>query len=382
MQPVIIMGTGIAGYSVAREFRKLDKETPLIILTEDDGCSYYKPVLSNALTSNKTPETIPLADAQQMSVQLNADIRPFTAVADCNPDDRTITVGNETIGYRKLVFAVGADPIQVPIDGDAADRILSVNNLTDYRRFRKAIENAQTIVIMGAGLIGCEFANDLPAAGIHVHVIDPAPFLLNRFLPEQAARALQRKLSEIGVEWHLDCVVESVGHDDDRLRIGLSDERTIEADAVLSAIGLRPRTRLAADCGLAVNRGIVVDAYLRTSDPNTYALGDCAEVEGLVLPFVMPIMHAARALAKTLAAEPTKVTYPAMPVAVKTTHYPAVVAPPKPGIEGDWEICEKDDGIEALFYDSERTLQGFALTGSAVSQKNAFAKALPPVLVP
>jgi rubredoxin---NAD+ reductase len=382
MQPVIIIGTGIAGYSVAREFRKLDKETPLIILTEDDGCSYYKPVLSNALTSNKTPETIPLADAQQMGVQLNADIRPFTPVAGCNPDDRTIVVGNETIDYQHLVFAVGADPIHVPTGGDAADRIFSVNNLADYRRFRAAIEEARTIAIMGAGLIGCEFANDLPKAGIEVHVIDPAPFPLNRFLPERAARTLQTKLSEIGVEWHLDCVVESVDHDDERLRVSLSAKRAIEADAVLSAIGLRPRTRLASACGLAVNRGIVVDAHLRTSDPNIYALGDCAEVEGLVLPFVMPIMHAARALAKTLAGEPTKVTYPAMPVVVKTTYYPVVVAPPKPGIEGDWKIREQEDGIEALFYDHEKTLQGFALTGSAVSQKNALAKALPPVLVP
>jgi len=382
MQPVIIIGTGIAGYSVAREFRKLDKETPLILLTEDDGCSYYKPVLSNALTVNKTPETIPLADARQMSVQLNADIRPLTPVAGCNPDDRTIIVGDETIGYRHLVLAVGADPIQVPIGGDAADRIFSVNNLTDYRRFRTAIEEARTVAIMGAGLIGCEFANDLPTAGIQVHVIDPAPFPLNRFLPERAARALQTKLSEIGVEWHLDCVVKSVDHDDDRFRIRLSDERTIEADVVLSAIGLRPRVPLAAECGLAVNRGIVVDPYLQTSDPNIHALGDCAEVEGLVLPFVMPIMHAARTLAKTLAGEPTKVAYPAMPVVVKTTHYPVVVAPPKPGIEGDWKIREQDDGIEALFYDHETTLQGFALTGSAVSQKNRLAKKLPPILVP
>ena len=108
----------------------------------------------------------------------------------------------------------------------------------------------------------------------------------------------------------------------------LSDHRVLSVDAVLSSVGLRPRTGLAERAGIAVKRGIVVDRYLATNAPDVYALGDCAEVEGLVLPFVMPIMHAARALAKTLCGEPTRLTYPAMPIVVKTTAYPVVVAPP------------------------------------------------------
>lgn len=380
MTPIVIIGTGIAGYSVAREFRKHDKHRPLILLTEDEGSSYYKPVLSNALTSGKTPEAIPLADAGTMSGQLNAEVRPFTTVLRCDPKEQVIEVDGKALAFEKLVLAMGADPIHVPIGGDGQDRLFSVNNLIDYRRFREAISGARTVAVMGAGLIGCEFANDLHAAKIKAHLVDPAPYPLNRFVPESIGRALQAKLASLGVEWSLGTVVQSVESYDNRLRIHLSNQRSFTADAVLSAIGLRPRVKLAADCGLAVNHGILVDQYLRTSDGNIFALGDCAEVEGLVLPFVMPISHAARALAKTLSGQATRVNYPPMPVVVKTTDYPIVVAPPKSGVQGNWDIQSQDDGITALFYDDSQALQGFALSGSAVAQKNALAKALPPVL--
>jgi rubredoxin-NAD+ reductase len=124
----------------------------------------------------------------------------------------------------------------------------------------------------------------------------------------------------------------------------------------------------------------VVDKFLQTSVPDHYALGDCAEVEGLILPFIMPIMHAARALAKTLAGEATAVSYPAMPVVVKTTSYPIVLAPPAAGVAGDWEIETTADGVQALYYGRDRSLQGFALGGSSTSAKNNLAKLLPHTL--
>ena len=100
----------------------------------------------------------------------------------------------------------------------------------------------------------------------------------------------------------------------------------------------------------------------------------------MTLPFVMPIMHAARALAKTLTDSPTPVSYPAMPVVVKTPAIPTVVAPPLPGIQGEWRVELVEDGIKALFTDATGTLAGFALTGSAVAEKNALAQKIPPWL--
>jgi rubredoxin-NAD+ reductase len=146
---------------------------------------------------------------------------------------------------------------------------------------------------------------------------------------------------------------------------------TVETDIVLSAIGLRPRTALAISAGLTTGRGIAVDRFLRTSAAHIYALGDCAEVEGLVLPFVTPIMHAARALALTLSGTPSALTYPAMPITVKTSACPTVVAPRPAGTQGEWQVTESSDGVRALYLDNVGKLLGFALNGKDVKDSQA-----------
>ena len=122
----------------------------------------------------------------------------------------------------------------------------------------------------------------------------------------------------------------------------------------------------------------MVDRHLQTSDADIFALGDCAEVNGLHLPYIMPIMQCARALAKTLTGTPTQVTYPAMPVAIKTPACPLVVAPPPAIHEPDWCYSETEDGIKALCYSNDN-LVGFALAGDSVREKQSLARSLPPV---
>ena len=187
-------------------------------------------------------------------------------------------------------------------------------------------------------------------------------------------------MTRIGIEWRLGVVADEVNHKDSGYRILLSDGDSIDADIVLSAIGLRPKIQLANQAGLKINRGIVVDRILQTSARDIYALGDCMEVDGLVMPFVMPIMHCSRALAKTLAREPTRLHYPAMPVAVKTPAHPVVVSPPLPETSGYWQITEVNDGIRAEFRDDNNHLLGFALTGSATKDRQLLTNELPPLL--
>ncbi|MBP6355469.1 MAG: FAD-dependent oxidoreductase, partial [Nitrosomonas sp.] len=152
------------------------------------------------------------------------------------------------------------------------------------------------------------------------------------------------------------------------------------SDIVLSAVGLRPRTQLAEAAGIQINRGILVNRLLQTQCLNIYALGDCAEVEGKILPFVMPITHAARALAATLAGNPTPVVYPAMPVMVKTPACPTVVSPPDLGAIGEWQVETDEDGVKALFKDEAGNLLGFALLGVATKEKNNLTPQLPFIL--
>lgn len=379
MEPIIIVGSGLAGYTLARELRKLDAETPLAIVSADDGRFYSKPMLSNALAAGKSADALATADAARMAEQLNAEIATHARVEAIDPAARSIVVDGRPRRYRKLALALGADPVRPQLEGDGAAEVLSVNDLSDYARFRRAVEGKSRVAILGGGLIGCEFANDLVAAGYRVDLIHPAAHPLERLLPAPAGEALRDALARAGVSWHLNAGGARVDKTEGGYRLTLSDGATLEAEAVLSAIGLRPRTALAREAGIDTGRGIRVDRGLRTSAPDVYALGDCAEVEGLLLPFVMPLMQAARALAKTLAGTPAEVAYPAMPVVVKTPACPVAVAPP-PACDGEWRIEREAEGICALFHDAEGRLRGFALTGAAAARRSALAQQLPAVL--
>jgi len=379
--PLIIIGTGLAGYNLAREWRKLDKDSPLTMVTQDDGAFYSKPMLSNALAKQKTAAELPMGTAEKMAADLNAHILTHTVLTQIDAANSSITLDNgQILTYSDLVLALGASAIIHPVDGDAADHVFTVNDLASYSRFRQAILDKRHITILGPGLIGCEFANDLLQAGYQVSLVGPSSQPLDRLLPTAASNAIMSALTAEGVDWQLGTTCRAVHHHEDRLRLHLDNGVQLHTDIVLSAVGLQPNTALARQAGIQVNRGIRVDRFLQSSAAHIYALGDCAEVEGLVLPYVMPLMNSARALARTLNGERSIVNYPAMPVVVKTPIHPIVVSPPSSEQVGEWRIDSNTDGIMACFYAEDERLLGFALTGRRVSEKQRLSKLLPPVL--
>lgn len=378
--PLVIIGTGLAGYNLAREFRKLDSETPLLLITADDGRSYSKPMLSTGFAMNKDADALGMTVAGPMAIQLNAEIRTHTRVTRLEPEKQRIWIGNEPVPYRDLVIAWGAQTINVPVAGDAQDAIFPINDLLDYGRFREAAQGKRRVLILGAGLIGCEFANDLLHGGYEVELVAPCEQIMPSLLPVEPAAAVQRGLESLGARFHLGPVLERLERRGDALQAQLSDGQRIECDLVVSAVGLRPRTELAEAAGLRVNRGIEVDRLLQTSVEHIYALGDCAEVEGLNLLYVMPLMSGVRALAKTLAGQPTPVTYGPMPITVKTPVCPLVVSPPAAGSEGRWSVEGEGNDLKALCRAADGSLLGYALTGTAVQERLALNKQLPPVL--
>ena len=380
MHPIIIIGSGLAGYNTAKELRKLDTAVPLVIIAADSSPFYSKPMLSNAIASKKTPAAIALNTPAQMAEQLKGSVRANTRIDAIDTAAHTLKIGDETLHYSKLVLALGADQIRLPINGSGAADIQTVNDLDDYARFRNALEGKKRVAIIGAGLIGCEFANDLAAGGYAVDIIDIAQQALGRLLPPEGGAMLKHKLAALGVQWHLGTSVQSVDSDNGAYTLTLANGATLQADLVLSAVGLKPRTALAAAAGIKVNRGIVADRNLATSTPDVYTLGDCAEIEGLVMPYVMPIMHASRALAQTLAGKPTAVSFPAMPVMVKTPACPTIIAPPAVGATGSWQVEATADGIKSLFNSAEGKLLGFALNGTATAERAKLAPQLPAVL--
>ena len=328
MEPIVIIGSGMAGYGLLRELRKLDRETPVMVITADEGAAYAKPSLSNALAAGKTPEQLANQTAAQIGASLNAQVLTHTRVIRVDSAARQVETDRGSVPYSRLVLALGADPIAHGVAGPAAEKILSVNDLGDYTRFRAALAGKKKVAILGGGLIGCEFANDLVAAGYEAAVVHLGVVPLDRILPTPIAQRLSEALAEAGVAWHFGRRAISAEAAGDGIALTLDDGTVVTADVVLSAIGLRPRMALAQAAGANTGRGIVVDRMLQTSVAGIYAMGDCAEVEGFVLPFVQPLLQQARALAATLAGTPTPVSYPAMPVVVKTPVLPLTVAPP------------------------------------------------------
>ncbi len=371
MKPIVVLGSGLAGYTLVRELRKLDRDIPITMVSNGSGDYYSKPMLSNAFAHGKEPASLVLTSGPSMAEQLGFTLLAHTEVRAIHRVEKQLNTSSGVVDYDRLVLASGADPVRISLQGDAADAVLSVNDLEDYAIFRDVLATAKSIAIMGGGLIGCEFANDLAVAGYKVTVIDPGPYPLSGLMPEQAGRQLLEPLSQTGVTWRFGTAVHSVNSSGAGYSLTLADEAEVYADVVLSAVGLRPRIGLARDAGLAVNRGIVVDEQLRSSDETIFALGDCAEIDGRVLPYVLPIMQAGRTLAKVLNGEDARVVFPFMPVVVKTPAHPVVVSPVARDAAGTWQVLERGQGIKMGFFNVQDEMTGFVITGEYAGERTA-----------
>lgn len=376
--PVVVVGSGLAGWSAVREFRKLDANTPVLMITADAGDFYAKPALSNALVQGKVAAQLVTTPAEKMAATLGVTLWQHTRVTGIDVQTQVVHTQNKgAVGYRQLVLATGAQAIRLRFSGNAADAVMSVNSLDDYAVFRTRLQPQARVLIIGAGLIGCEFANDLAASGYSVQVVDPGDAPLASLLPPETSVALRASLEALGVRWHFGTSAMAIDRVDDAYQATFANGQSAVVDVVLSAVGLRADMTLAQDAGIATERGLVVNAQLQTSAPHVYALGDntqyACESAGVsrTLPYVMPIMAAAKALAHTLAGTPTDVQFALMPVAIKTPALPLVVAPALPGTPGAWVKVE--EGVWH-FVDAQTKVRGFVLAGPQTSRRAEQAK--------
>ena len=178
MQPLIIIGAGLAGWTTVRELRKRDATAPVLLITADSGDFYAKPSLSNAFAQGRSPAQLVSTPAAKLVETQNVTLLAHTRVQAIDPVRRVVTTSHGKFVYRDLMLATGAQAMRVPLAGDAADRVLSVNSLQDFSAFHCRLvgtdssqNHSKHIVIMGAGLIGCEFANDL--AGQRTELVFP-----------------------------------------------------------------------------------------------------------------------------------------------------------------------------------------------------------------
>lgn len=366
VEPVVIIGSGHAGYQLASALRNQSADIPITLFTADDGAFYSKPALSNALALGKSHDDLIRESALSWERRLNIRVYPHTRIQHIDRLNKKLytTIGEYT--YGRLVLATGATPIAIPIEGEQS-ALFSINDLADYKNFRTQLVNKKHVTILGDGLIGCEFANDLAAHGLNVAVVGLGQWAMERLIPEPLGRALQQALNNIGVDWKLKNSITSIQKNGDRYNLVLQDGQHIETDLVLSAVGLRPNIALAQSAGLMTGRGIRTDLDHVTSDPAIYALGDCAEVDGQWSPYINPINQAIPALVNSLLGKPTPAELKATPILVKTPILPLSVLPTV-GL-GKWHVEQYGDELAAGFYDAAGALKGFALLGASLQSQ-------------
>jgi len=364
---IVIVGAGIAGWSVAEAIRKNDADTPMLLISACQGVSYPKPALSTALASGKSIDDLADQDAQSKAAELNMDVLTETRVIKIDSKKKRLTTAKGGIQYGSLILALGAHQRELPVKGDAANTVLRVNDLMAYRKLRTRLEEGvRHVTILGAGLIGCEFAEDLSAGGYQVSVIDPTDYPLASLLPVDTAQELRQHLQEKGVQWHFHNTLDSVVHSEGRMQATLSSGDVIDTDLVLSAAGLVANTQLAKKAGLKVNKGISTNTLMQTSIADIYAIGDCAEVDGEIFAYIEPIRRQAETVAAHLAGE-VKPFIPRPPlVRVKTPSFPITICPPRIKDSAAVVVQAPVDQGRMNYIQGDRVV-GFVLSGALVN---------------
>lgn len=369
---IVVVGSGLAGFGVLRELRKLAPEAKLTMVTLEDGHFYSKPALSTAIAKGKTAATLVASNAEKMIAQLKLDARIGREAEAIDRSGKALCTTGGPIPYDALVLATGALPIRPPVEGDAAHRAIAINQLDHYDRFRTELPDGARVLIMGSGLVGTEFANDLVTSGYRPIVVDMLPLPLGQLVPPVVGEKVRDRLAAEGVEWHLGRKIVAINYSQPGpgYIATLDDGTTIEAALILSAVGLRPNVTLAQEAGLEVGLGIKVNACGQTSDPHIFAIGDCAEYEHGLSAYVTPIMAAARGIAPSALGTPTEIRFPPLSVQVKTTLLPINLLPPSRTATGEWRTLEEDDdGGKYIFVDTSNVVRGYVLTQEKCEQR-------------
>lgn len=358
---ILIVGSGFAALQLVKALRKLDRTVPIRLLTADSGDDYNKPELSHVISQGRSAAELTRLTAGQLAEQHGIALVPHCRVTGIDPLAKRVSSSQGAFDYGQLVLATGASALLPPIPG--REHLVTLNSQREYAAAERRLAEARRVLVLGAGLIGCELAADLARAGRQVILVDRADSILANLMPAAVSQPLQQNLLAQGIRLRL-------GHSVDRLEEGagalsawLDDDSRYDVDVAISAIGLGPNLELARNAGLAVGRGIQVDELLRSSDPHIFALGDCAEYQGCLRPYLQPTLLGANALARTLLGTPTQWMLPAMLVKVKTPLYPVELAGSTLGDDLSWNISLDRSGMTAKAFDSEQKLCGFVVGG-------------------
>jgi assimilatory nitrate reductase electron transfer subunit len=291
---LVVVGNGMAGSRLVGEVRARDPRASITVFGAEQGRPYNRVLLSNVLAGKARPEQLGLHDMSWYATN-RVEAALGSEVAWIDREARAVhTTDGRREPYDLLVLATGSEAVVPPIPG--VERAIPFRTLDDCDRILKAAEDCRRAVVVGGGLLGIEAARGLAGRGLPVTLLHLAGHLMERQLDPEAGLVLGETLAALGVETRTGVLAESIEEEGVRLAGG----ELVEGDLVVLACGVRPLTALAAEAGLEVRRGVVVDDELRTDDPSIFAIGECAEHEGTVYGLVAPAWEQASVAADVI----------------------------------------------------------------------------------
>lgn len=298
---LVMIGNGMAGIrTIEKILERDDQKFEITIIGKEPYPNYNRIMLSNILQKKMTQTDIIMNDFdwyESHDIHLVID-DPVTEVDKLQK--QVMTQSGLTFEYDICIFATGSKAFTLPIPGSTFPSVIGWRTLEDTEKMIEIAKTKKHAIVIGGGLLGLECARGLLDQGMEVTVIHLADWLMEMQLDKKAGMLLQTDLIAQGMKFKLNASTEEIIGDTDVTGIRLADGTKLLADLVVMAVGIRPYNEVARQCGLEVNRGIVVNDYLQTSDDSIYAIGECAEHNGLVYGLVAPLYEQGQVLADYL----------------------------------------------------------------------------------
>lgn len=298
---LLLIGNGMSGIRCIEEMIKLEPDLfDITVIGSEPRPNYNRILLSKVLQGENSIQQIILNDwnwYEQNGITLLAG----EVVAHIDTNARYVcTESGLRKSYDILIIATGSTPFIPPISGSKMEGVISFRTLDDCHRMTELSKCYSKAAVIGGGLLGLEAARGLLHLGMKTEIVHNAPYIMNRQLDAVAARMLQRELEKQGMRFHLSRNTTKIVGRTRVQSLRFSDGTQLDADVVVIAVGIRPNVELAKKSGLHTNRAIVVDDFMRTSVPNVYALGECAEHRGISYGLVAPLYEQGKVLARML----------------------------------------------------------------------------------
>ena len=290
-EPFVVVGGGLAAAKAVEQLRESGYDGDVILYTAEQHLPYERPPLSKGYLLGDDERDVVFVHDAQWYVDNNIDVRLGTRVEAVDPGAHTVTAGDTTQSYSKLLLATGAQPRRFAMADASGGPVAYLRVIEDTERLKQAFTEGARIAVLGAGWIGLEAASAARKAGCHVTVVESLPQPLLRVLGPRIASVFADLHREHGVDMRLDVSVGGVEKAGDGVRLILDVGDPVEADLLLVGIGAVPDVKLAEDAGLDVDNGVLVDSALRTSAPDVFAAGDIANAEHPVLGRRIRVEH-------------------------------------------------------------------------------------------